>query len=152
MRIGSAAFLVDTNVLVYSYDRSDGTKRERSRLTLEELRARRLGALSVQVLGEFFNAVTRRIPSPLSTAEAEASVLNYVRSWPVLELTEVTVREAVRCARLHRLAYWDSLIWATAMLGGIPTILSEDFSDGRVLEGVRFLNPFSESFAVASLA
>ena len=35
---------------------------------------------------------------------------------------------------------------ATAKLNGVANVLSEDFTDGILLEGVRFLNPLTESF------
>ena len=82
-----SAFLVDTNVLVYAYDPSDGAKRERAIAVLDRLGAAQMGALSPQILGEFFVTVTRKIPSPLTPAQAERSLTNYVRSWAVLDLT-----------------------------------------------------------------
>lgn len=151
MRNGSSAFLVDTNVLVYAYDPTDGAKRERAIAVLERLGARQTGALSVQISGEFFVAVTRKISCPLTEEEAERSVTNYTRSWVVYALTELVVLEAVRGLRRHHLSYWDSLIWATAKLNGVPNVLSEDFSDGALLDGVRFLNPFAETFDLALL-
>ena len=151
MRNGASAFLVDTDVLVYAYDPTDGAKRERAITVLEHLGARPMGALSAQILGEFFITVTQKIPSPLTEAEAEHSVTHYIRSWVVYDLTELVVLEAVRGLRRHRLSYWDSLIWATAKLNGVPNVLSEDFSDGALLEGVRFLNPFAETFDLAWL-
>ena len=36
-------------------------------------------------------------------------------------------------------------------LNGVPNVLSEDFSDGTLVEGVRFLNPFVEAFNLAWL-
>jgi predicted nucleic acid-binding protein len=41
---------------------------------------------------------------------------------------------------------WDAQIWATARLNQIPVVLSEDFSDGAVIEGIRIVNPFTVSF------
>jgi predicted nucleic acid-binding protein len=52
------------------------------------------------------------------------------------------IHEALRGVGAHRMTYWDALIRATARLNQIPAILSEDFQDGRFLEGVRFFNPF----------
>jgi hypothetical protein len=34
----------------------------------------------------------------------------------------------------------------------VPYVLSEDFSDGALLEGVRFLNPFAARFDLALLS
>ncbi len=147
-----SAFLVDTNVLVYAYDASDGAKRRRAITVLERLGASGLGSLSSQILGEFFVTVTKKIPSPMTPAEAERSLTNYVRSWAVHDLTPAIVLEAVRGLQRSGLPYRDALIWSTAKLNQISYVLSEDFADGQLLEGVRFLNPFAEKFDLALLA
>jgi predicted nucleic acid-binding protein len=143
---GARAFLVDTNVLVYAYDPGDATKRARAITVVDQLGSQQRGALSAQVLSEFFVTVTRKIEPPLTVEEAGQSVTNYMRSWLVYEITARAVVEAIRGVRQHQLSYWDSLIWATAKLAGVSTVLSEDFSDGQLIEGVRFRNPFGENF------
>lgn len=54
--------------------------------------------------------------------------------------------------RDHQLAFYDAQIWAAARLNQIPAVFSEDFQDGRTLEGVQFVNPFSETFDVHARA
>lgn len=151
MRNGPSTFFLDTNVLVYAYDTTDAVKRACAIDGLERLGRSHLGALSVQVLGEFFFTVTRKIPQPLTLEDAERSVTHYVRSWTIYDLTEQTVLEAMRAVRQYQLSYWDGLIWATAKLNRVPNILSEDFQDGILLEGVRVWNPFSDDFDLALL-
>lgn len=52
---------VDTSVLLYAYDPAAGTRHETARELLGRLGRRRDGALSVQVLQEFYvNAVRKR--------------------------------------------------------------------------------------------
>ena len=140
-----ASILVDTNVLVYAYDPSDVAKQQRAQ-QVAELVSESGGVLTVQVLGEFYWTVTRRIRPPLSPERAAHSVENYLRSWPVLDLTRAVVAEAVLGAGRVQLPYWDALIWATAKLNQVPLVLSDDFADGVFLEGVRFMNPFSPTF------
>ena len=43
----------------------------------------------------------------------------------------------------HGLSFWDALIWSAAVECSVGIIYSEDFQDGRELEGVRFVNPFT---------
>ena len=64
------AFL-DTNVLVYMYDHGASAKRAIARQLVRSGIERGTLVISVQVLGEFFSTVTKRIPNPLSTEEAE---------------------------------------------------------------------------------
>lgn len=138
-------------MLVYAYDAQAPAKAERARTVLEQLQRRGIGVLSVQVLGEFYNVVTRRIAEPLSLDEAERAVHRFARAWRVLLPTTTVVFEAMRAVRWHSLSYYDALIFATASLNDVPCVLSEDFSDGHVLEGVRFVDPFAPAFDLAAL-
>ena len=109
---------------------------------LDELVKNGTGILSPQILSEFYTVVTRKLAAPLTPREGYTSISNYIRSWNMVDLTSLIVLEAARGVRDHHLSYWDSLIWATAKMNQIPTVLSEDFSHSSVIEGVRFTNPF----------
>ena len=139
---------VDTNVLVYAYDRSEPGKQQQALEVLDRLAVTGVGMISTQVLAEFFVAVTRKIPAPLSVAEAYERVKNYLQSWAVVDLTGMIVLEAARGVRDHQFSFWDAQIWATARLNQVPVVFSEDFADGAVIEGIRFVNPFAESFDI----
>ena len=54
-----------------------------------------------------------------------------------------SVQGAVRAVAAHGLGFWDAMLYAAAKEVGCRYLLSEDFQDGRVLEGVRFVNPFA---------
>lgn len=138
--------LVDTNVLVYAYDLSEPKKQTQALKVLDTLATSRKGTLTAQVMAEFAVAVTRKIPNPLSWDRVAASIENYLQSWEVLELTSLIVLEAVRGVRQHRFSYWDAQIWAAARLNQIPVIFSEDFTTGRSVEGITFVNPFVPDF------
>ena len=146
-----AAFLVDTNVLVYAYAPGDQSKASRARACIRRLGDARNGAVSAQVLGEFFVVATRRLRPPLSTPTAEAIVTNLGRAWPVYDVTGVAVIEAMRAVRQYQFQYWDALIWATAKLNGVPNVLTEDIPSGGLVEGVRFEDPFQAGFELARL-
>ena len=142
----SDRIFVDTNVLVYAYDRSEPQKQQQALQALDRLAVTGVGAISTQVLSEFFVAVTHRISAPLSVDEAYERVKNYLQSWTILNLTGIVVLEAVRGVRDHQFNFWDAQIWAIARLNQITVIFSEDFDTGAVVEGVRFVNPFAEDF------
>lgn len=145
-----ARALVDTNVLVYAYDRAEPEKQRRALEVLDLLAISGAGAISTQVLSEFFVAVTRKIAAPLSVPDAYDRVKNYLQSWTVLDLTGLIVLEAARGVRDYQFSFWDAQIWATARLNQIPVVFSEDFNVGQVTEGVRFVNPFAEEFQLES--
>jgi predicted nucleic acid-binding protein len=138
----NGSYLVDTNILVYAYDRSERAKQVRARDILDWLESRGLGTVSTQILGEFFWTVTRRLQEPLSLREAYVELERHLRSWRTLEITRVIVLEAGRGCVRYQMPFWDAQIWATAKLNQIPQVLSEDFQHGRTIEGVEFVNPF----------
>ena len=142
----SGSILVDTNVLVYAYDRADTAKQRRAVSVLDALVQRSTGVISTQVLAEFYVAVTRKIAMPLTGAQAMTRVEHYLQAWPVLDVTGLIVLEATRGVRDHQLSFWDAQLWATARLNQMPLIFSEDFNVGATLEGVSFVNPFDAAF------
>jgi predicted nucleic acid-binding protein len=138
--------LVDTNVLLYAYDRGEPMKQPRALSLLNSLVMHDLGVLTSQVLAEFFVNATRNLQPPLTAKEAHERIQNYLLSWEILDITGAIVLEAIRGVRTHQMAYWDAQIWASARLNQIPVVLSEDFGDGVVIEGVKFVNPFGRNF------
>ena len=143
--------LIDSNVFVYAFDAAARDKQARAARLLEQIEPIGRGMLSTQVLGEFFRVVTEKITRPLTPSEARLELERLVVSWPVLPITTPIVIEAARGVRDHRMSYWDAQLWATARLNQVDVVLSEDFQDGRVLDGVRFVNPFTPSFDLAAL-
>lgn len=137
-------FLIDTNILVYAYDRSEIEKQKKAADVLDMLIANDAGVLSIQTLSEFFIVATKKIPSPLTINEAHSSIANYIRSWQIIDVNSFIVLEAIRGVKAHNFSYWDSMIWTAARMNQIANVLSEDFSDNSVIEGVRFINPFKQ--------
>lgn len=143
--------LIDSNVLVYAFDPADRRKQQAALTLLDGLAAVQRGALSTQILGEFFRVTTEKLTRRLSRAAAQREVILLAAGWPVMPITSHVVLEAARGAVAHGMPYWDAQLWATARLNQLEVLLSEDFQDGRVIDGVRFVNPFVPSFDLAGL-
>ena len=140
------SILIDTNLLIYLYDPNQPERQKHSERVLEQLELNRSGRLSVQALAEFFSVATRKLSPSLTSAQALEQVTLFTRLWPVYDLTPMIVMEAGRGVRDHKLSYFDAQVWATARLNQVPVVFSEDFDDGSILGGVRFVNPFSQKF------
>lgn len=138
----SARTFVDTNVLIYAHDRDAGRKHDIARTRLRELWEERGGALSTQVLQEFYVNATRKIPTPLSPAEARR-VVDVYAPWCVEGITPADLAAAFRIEDTARLGFWDALIVAVAERSGATTVLSEDLNPGQVIAGLRIENPFA---------
>ena len=152
MRSGLTASLLDTNVLVYAHDPRDAGKQDRAIEVLQALQASAAGVLSVQCLTEFYRVATARLPQPLARSTALAEVERLALIFRVVAVTPMVAIEGCRGAVDHQLAIWDALIWSAAKLNQVPLVLTEDAPHGRLLEGVRYLNPFDPTFELAELA
>jgi len=136
--------LIDTNILVYTIDARDPDRQENTLSLITRLSENHRGCLSVQNLAEFASAAINKLSLP--PVETLRLIENWQLIFPVLDLTPRTVLEAVRGVRDHQFSYYDSQIWAVALLNKVPLVFSEDFQNGQVLEGVQFLNPLAPSF------
>lgn len=132
---------VDTNVLIYAHDVDAGPKRDIAKALLRDLWIDRSGALSTQVLQEFYVNVTRKIPSPLSRDSARLVVNSYA-SW-CIEAAAAEIFAAFRIEGESRIGFWDALIVASAARSGATRILSEDLSSGQKIAGILIENPFA---------
>ena len=135
--------LVDTSVLIYAHDVDAKAKHEAAKRVLHELWSSRSGALSMQVLQEFYVNVTDKIPRPIAKASARLVVDTYTM-WCV-ETTPSEISNAFRIEDESRLGFWDALIVAAAIKSGAHRILSEDLNAGQTISGVRIENPFAKT-------
>ena len=132
---------LDTNVLVYGYDRRDPAKMARALDLLSDAIESGTGVVSAQVLSEFFNVVTRRLPDPLSF-EVAGTIVGEVAAMPVVETDLALIRRAIGACRRYGISYWDALIVAAAERAQCSRILSEDLNPGQSYNGVIVVNPF----------
>ncbi|HEX3948173.1 MAG TPA: PIN domain-containing protein [Acidimicrobiales bacterium] len=141
---------VDTSVLVYSYDVDAARKHETARSLLTALWGSRTGAVSLQVLQEFYVTVTRKLPTPLDRRVAREVVGTY-RAWPVHRPAVDDVIAASVLEAADQLSFWDALIITSAQRSGAHTLLSEDLQDGRRYGELVVVNPFRPSIPTTEL-
>ena len=132
---------VDTNILVYARDRSDGPKNQLARRYLEELWAERRGRISAQVLNEYYFVVTHKLSRPLSPDDAQRDVQMYF-AWNPIPMATSIIQSAWLLERSCQLNWWDALILAAAQACGASALLSKDFSASQIYAGVKVINPF----------
>jgi predicted nucleic acid-binding protein len=135
------AFL-DTNILVYAYDKHEPEKQKRAQSLLNDGIILEDAVLSVQVLSEFFNVVTRNIRQPMSPDEAQ-EIIETLSILPVQEIDPVMVNRAIETHKMYQISYWDSLIVSAAERAGCTMIYSEDLNDGQIYHSIQVRNPFN---------
>jgi len=137
----TARVFVDTNILIYAYDSLAVTKRENAADILRGLWQSGNGAISTQVLQEFYVNVTRKVVPPLSPPVARRILRDYI-PWVHAPSTPATVIRASEIAEAYQLSFWDGLIIASAEQQDASVILTEDLNHGQRIAGLQIVNPF----------
>jgi len=132
---------VDTNVLIYAHDVDAKAKHEIAKRVLSELWSERSGAMSLQVLQEFYVNVTQKIKAPLSRSAAREVVRDYA-PWVESPITPATVVRASEIGEIWQLAFWDGMILAAAEQSRAGRLLTEDLSHGAQIAGIEIVDPF----------
>ena len=139
----SQAF-VDTNVLVYAFDTTDPKKHLVSNSLITNLVSEGRLCISVQVVHEFYSVLTKPSrPFRVSHEQAARVVSELIESASVISLTPEMTLSALAVVKVHCISFWDALIWAAAKHSNCQVIYSEDFQNGRLLDGIRYVNPFT---------
>jgi predicted nucleic acid-binding protein len=132
---------VDTNVLVYGFEKSDSPKKVIAQSLLQRLMEADSLRLSTQVLQELFVTLTRKGVERCTTTEALA-VMEDLAVWPVVVVDFGMIRGAVGLADEAKISFWDALVVVAAARAGASVLYTEDLSDGQVIFGMRIRNPF----------
>jgi predicted nucleic acid-binding protein len=133
---------VDTNVLLYAYDGSAGDRHAAALELVRRLGSSRRGAISIQVLQEFYVNAARPGVAP-NGPEGAAEYLEALARWPVHSPLPGDVVAAARIARERQLSFWDAMIVRSAEQMGCQTLWTEDLNSGQVINSVRIANPFA---------
>lgn len=133
----------DTNVLVYTVDRDEIEKSATAGALAEEHLVEGDGAISVQVLREFYVS-SRRLRHPLTDEQAGEMVRYFSTFRTMVENADMVLSAASR-SRTISISFWDALIVEAALAAGADYLFTEDLQHGQVIEGLRVHDPFSSS-------
>ena len=133
---------VDTNVLVYAFDKSSSSKKLVAERLMQELMEEDRLRVSTQVLQELFVTLTRKVSRRCSSEEALA-VLEDLTAWPIMVIDYAAIRVAVALVDQAKLSFWDALVVVAAARIGAAVLYTEDLNHGQELLGVRITNPFA---------
>ena len=135
------AVFVDTNVLVYDRDASVPTKQGQAHAWMGHLWRNRLGRLSMQVLHEYYDIVTRKLTPGLDPATARADVRDLM-VWRPVRLDFTVTEGAWQLQDRYALSWWDALIVSAARVAACAYLLTEDLQHDQEISGVRIVSPF----------
>lgn len=130
---------LDSNILAYAELEPESEKGSRSIELI--LRSARDGVIAAQVLGEFLRVVQRRLPVVFDDAIRRVAL--YEAAFVTPPTTIEVIDTACALARAHRMQLWDCVVCVASAHAGAKALLTEDMQDGRILDGLRLINPFA---------
>ena len=129
----------DTNILVYSMDRSDPRKRDMAQAVMHRHMGDGSLVVSTQVMLEFFNVMTRKHKAPPQKMLAALEVL--AQNQVVSTGADFALRAARLCT-VEQAATFDAAILQATLDSGCAVLYSEDFQTGRRYGALEVVNPF----------
>ena len=135
-----SAEFVDTNIFIYAHDSSADLKREKARELIARLFETGEGAISTQVLSEFYSIATKKLSMNRRVAEEIVSDLHV---WALHRPTHADIMTAIQLQHRYTISWWDALIVNSALELGCRILWSEDRSHGQQYGSLTVRNPFA---------
>lgn len=131
---------IDTNVWIYSHDTRDPHKQAVAQSLIAGLRNL---ALPWQIGCEFISASRKLGPLGFDAVHAwnaladmqsmaNAALMPVPRLWPAAQAVQAR----------HSLSFWDALLVAACIDGGVTVLFTEDMGSPRQIDGLSLVNPF----------
>jgi predicted nucleic acid-binding protein len=130
---------LDTNILVYSYSKSEPNKQSIAR----NLISKNNSFISTQVLQELTNTVTRKFM--FSYEDATNTINECCRNNNLHTNNSNTILQACNIASRYQFSFYDSLIIAAALECNCSILYSEDMNHKQIIFGaLTIVNPFEK--------
>jgi predicted nucleic acid-binding protein len=135
-----AKVFLDTNVLVYAFDRAADAKRERARAIIQN-QSEEWG-ISWQVIQEFCNVARHRFKVPMRREDlSDYLELVLMPHCEVMPSKALYLKALALHSQTHY-RFYDSLIVVSALASGAKELYSEDLQSGRKIGDLQIVNPF----------
>jgi predicted nucleic acid-binding protein len=133
---------VDTNILVYSIDKTELVKQPKADRLIRQLIAAGGTVTLWQVLVESINQLRRwKDRGDLTGAEFDQHVQEFRNVFPVVFPTIGVLDHALVLAKSYSLSHWDSIIMGACKEVGITVLYTEDMGAPTTIDGIQLINP-----------
>jgi predicted nucleic acid-binding protein len=130
---------VDTNVLIYVQDPRDPIKQAKATAIIRNLPD---GVLLWQVANEYIAASRKLEPFGYNRAQAFQDLSGWRKVWTTILPTWAVMDKAEDVGTRFNLSFWDAMIVAACLEGGVTRLYSEDFDACAQIDNLQLVNPF----------
>ena len=138
MRQMNDKIFIDTNILLYLYDKDMAKKQIAKDIFKSKY------TISTQVLNEFSNISLKKFKLSIEDVTTSLSVI--IDNTKVVVFTQHSILKALEIKNRYSFGYYDSLILATAIENNCNILYSEDMHNGQIIEDkLTIINPFKDN-------
>jgi len=146
-RLAQEPFLVDTNILVYAYDKSEPRKQKMALAFLEYAKDNESSCTALQNLCEFASVASGK---NLEIRQIlPAIVIDLKDMFHLVHYDAGTLERALQLIRKKEAPFWDALLAETMKENGIRTIVTENENDFEKIPWISVFNPFKGDFSIS---
>ena len=131
---------VDTNVLIYAHDSRDPQKQATA---VSLIQSQADGVLLWQVACEHLSASRKLESQGYSLQRAWLDIRDLRSVWTTILPTWNVLDRAENLMGSYCLLFWDALILAACLEGGVNRLYTEDFDAYPNVNGLEVINPFA---------
>jgi len=133
----SGKVFLDSNILVYLHSFDEPQKQQASMELINRCRC----CTSAQAMNEFCYVCIRKQQRPRK--EIELAIERIESFCQISTVTVETIIHALQLHEVYRYNFFDCLMLASAIEAGCTEIITEDMSDGQIIEQtLKIVNPF----------
>ncbi len=135
-------YFIDTNILVYSFDKSNLKKQQTSKKIISDALYKHEGCISYQVIQEFINVAIQKFDTPLTKDDCIKYVTNVLE--PLCEvLSSIELyKDALEIKEGWQYSFYDSLIISSALRAKCNILYTEDMQHKQRIRDLVIINPF----------
>lgn len=142
----SDKFFIDTNIFIYSFDKTDIKKQEIAKDIICDALDSFNGCISYQVIQEFLNVATQKFKTPLTTNDCCKYLEDVLE--PLCEVFSSInhYKDVLEIKQGWRYSFYDSLIISAALSVNCNILYTEDLQHDQHIRGLTIINPFISGF------
>src|SRR3989337_1207923 len=122
----SDKFFIDTNLWVYLYAGDSDKEKSHIIRSLVDKHFEDI-VISTQVIGEFFNVLTKK--GLKTKEEARQMVMDLTANFQSVEVLQTSAVKAIEISIREGYSYWDSLIISSVLESNCSILYTEDMHD-----------------------
>ena len=135
-------FFLDTNIIIYSFDKSSRKKKNISVELIDNALSTGQGVISHQVIQEFVSVAISKFKKNFNAEKLtiffEEVMFPLWKAYPDREM----YISALQIQDKYQLSWWDSLIVASALITGCNKLYTEDLQHGLQCHTLKIINPY----------